>query len=440
MPGITILGGSLITSAREEPQRDWGIHFRGNQIEAVGPNGDLPRRGVQLIDARDKIVCPGFVNTHHHMYGYLAHGIPVPLSPKGFYSFLEDFWWPHVENRLDHRFIAASTTWAAVEMIRSGVTSFSDILEAPNALPGALQVEAQIIQRAGLRGFLSFEATERISEANGRLGLEENSEFIRWVREERSLVRGMMCTHTTFTCSPDFLRLAKLRAQELAAFLQFHLSESDFEPRYALQQYKVLPVGFYNQIGFLDEKTLASQCVQVAPEEIQILGQKGVKASHMPLSNCEVGGGVAPVPDLLAAGVTVGLGTDGYINNFFEVMRGAFLFHKAYRRDPSLMPASLVLDMATEMGAQALGYQKLGRLAPGYLADLILVEADLPTPVRPHNLMDQLVLYRNPQHVDTVIVDGQVLMQGKKLLTLDEERARQELQQAAKDFWPDLGE
>ena len=435
MPGITIWGGFLITSAQAEPKEGWGVHLEGNRIKSVGPNESLPRQNARVIDARDKIICPGFVNTHHHMYGYLAHGIPVPASPKDFYGFLADFWWPLVENRLDHRLLAAATTWAAVEMIHSGVTTFSDILEAPAAIPGALPVEAQVIEAAGLRGFLSFEATERVSTANGRLGLRENIEFIRWARERKSLVQGMMCTHTTFTCSPEFLREARQQADELGVFLQFHLSESDFEPKYTLEKYQTLPVSFYEQIGFLNERTLASQCVQVQPTEIQILAQHGVKTSHMPLSNCEVGGGVAPVPDLLTAGLSVGLGTDGYINNFFEVMRGAFLFHKAYRRNPALLPARQVLEMATEMGAQTLGLPQLGRLEPGYLADLILIQADVPTPLRPHNLFDQLVLNRNPEHVDTVIVDGRIIMQEKKVLTLNEKEAREELLRAAQSFW-----
>lgn len=435
MPGITILGGFLITSAQAEPKEGWGVHLEGNRIETVGPNESLPRQNARVIDARDKIICPGFVNTHHHMYGYLAHGIPVPASPQDFYGFLADFWWPLVENRLDHRLIAAATAWAAVEMIRSGVTTFSDILEAPEAIPGALPVEAQVIEAVGLRGFLSFEATERVSAANGRLGLRENTEFIRWARERKSLVQGMMCTHTTFTCSPEFLREARRQADELGVFLQFHLSESDFEPKYTLEKYQALPVSFYEQIGFLNERTLASQCVQVQPTEIQILAQHGVKTSHMPLSNCEVGGGVAPVPDLLTAGLSVGLGTDGYINNFFEVMRGAFLFHKAYRRNPALLPARQVLEMATEMGARTLGLRQLGRLEPGYLADLILIQADFPTPLRPHNLFDQLVLNRNPEHVDTVIVDGRIIMQEKKILTLNEKEAQEELLRAAQTFW-----
>lgn len=435
LSGITILGGFLITSAQAEPKEGWGVHLEGNQITLVGPNESLPQQNTRVIDARDKIVCPGLINTHHHMYGYLAHGIAVPAIPQDFYGFLTDFWWPLVENRLDHRLIAAASAWAAVEMIHSGITTFSDILEAPAAIPGALHVEAEIIQAAGLRGFLSFEATERVSALNGRLGIQENTEFIRWARERKSLVQGMMCTHTTFTCSPDFLREARRQADELGVFLQFHLSESDFEPRYTLENYRSLPVNFYEQIGFLNERTLASQCVQVQPAEVQILAQYGVKASHMPLSNCEVGGGIAPIPDLLAAGLDVGLGTDGYINNFFEVMRGAFLFHKAYRRNPALLPARQVLEMATEMGARSLGLEQLGRLEPGYFADLILIEADFPTPLRSHNLFDQLILHRNPEHVDTVIVDGQIIMQDKNILTLNEKEAREELLQAAQTFW-----
>ena len=125
----------------------------------------------------------------------------------------------------------------------------------------------------------------------------------------------------------------------------------------------------------------ASQCVQITPAEIEIIARRGVRVTHMPLSNCEVGGGIAPVPDLVAAGVTVGLGSDGYITDMFEVMRGAFLIHKAHRQDPRVMPANLVWQLATEGGARALGLEKVGRLAPGWQADLQLIDSTLPTPV-----------------------------------------------------------
>jgi cytosine/adenosine deaminase-related metal-dependent hydrolase len=129
----------------------------------------------------------------------------------------------------------------------------------------------------------------------------------------------------------------------------------------------------------------------------------------MPLSNCEVGGGFAPLPEMDAAGVTLGLGTDGYVNNMFALMRGAFLMHKARREDPSIMPADRVWHMATEGGAAALGLTGVGALRPGYAADITLIDADLPTPITAHNLREQVILWRDPVHVQAVMCAGKWL-------------------------------
>jgi cytosine/adenosine deaminase-related metal-dependent hydrolase len=175
--------------------------------------------------------------------------------------------------------------------------------------------------------------------------------------------------------------------------------------------------------------------VQITPEEIEIIARRGVRVTHMPLSNCEVGGGIAPVPDLLAAGVTVGLGSDGYITDFFEVMRGAFLIHKAHRRDPRVMPASDVWHLATEGGARAIGLDRVGRLAPGWQADLQLIDATFPTPATVGNLYEQLLLYRNANHVRMVMVAGQVRVRDGQVLGADEPALRARVHQAAKALW-----
>ena len=154
----------------------------------------------------------------------------------------------------------------------------------------------------------------------------------------------------------------------------------------------------------------------------------------MPLSNCEVGGGVAPVGKMLEAGMTVGLGTDGYVNNFFEVMRGAFLIHKAYLKDPQAMPAKQVYRMATELGAKALGIEA-GAVKEGLLADLITVDMKRPTPINEYNIYDQLILFTNPQNVENVMVGGAWLKRDGKLLTLDKEAVRRELEEKTDRFW-----
>ena len=397
MSPMIILPEWLITTPRETPKKGWGARVVENQITDVAPNAALREKYPtdDVWDAPDEVLSPGFVNGHTHLYGVLAHGIPLQKAPSGFWPFLEDFWWPLVEDRLDHIMINAATDYRCATMLKSGVTSFYDCTEAPNALPGCLFSQAEVVQKWGLRGVLSFEATQRISDENGLLGLQENVDFVK-SREQSlpstfpsPLITGLICHHTTFTCSADFIQQAYGMAQDLGVLLHAHVSEGTYEPNHALQNYGMRTLPYYDSLGVAGDGFLASQCVQIDPLEITLMAQRGVRMTHMPLSNCEVGGGIAPVPTLVEAGVTVGLGSDGYIDDFFEVMRGAFLIHKAKHLNPQVMPAHQVWHMATEGGAKALGLEKVGRIEPGWQADLQLINVGLPTPLQEHNLYEQ---------------------------------------------------
>ncbi len=157
--------------------------------------------------------------------------------------------------------------------------------------------------------------------------------------------------------------------------------------------------------------------------------------THMPLSNCEVGGGIAPVPQLVDAGVTVGLGSDGYIDDFFEVMRGAFLIHKAAQQDPRVMPADLVWYLATEGGAKALGFDKVGRIEKGWQADLQLIETSLPTPIQEHNLYEQVLLYGSAEAVQSVWVAGENKVSQGSVVGADWATLKENTRQAALKLW-----
>ncbi|MEA3339989.1 MAG: amidohydrolase family protein [Chloroflexota bacterium] len=437
MPVTLILGQMLWADTTQSPQPGWGVAVEEDRVLAVGPHADLRARFPQanVVKAADCVITPAFVNAHHHMYGVLAHGIPLDEAPAGFWPFLENFWWPRVEDRLTHELIAAATDWACLEMIRSGVTTCYDCLEAPHALPGALEVEAEVARRRGLRGVLSFEATERVSAENGDLGLRENGDFIVSCRARGGLISGMMCFHTTFTCSADFIRRAFSLAGELGAQVHMHLSEGIHEPDYCLSHFGARPTAYYDRLGVLSERVLASQCVQVDADEIAILARRGVSVSHQPLSNCEVGGGFAPVPEMLAAGINVALGTDGYVNNFFELMRAAALIPKARLLDPGAMPAGVVWTMATQNGARALGFDDVGTLAPGNQADLLLIDARLPTPLVAHNLADQLLLWRNPRDLRGVMCAGRWLLREGQVIGVDEKAVRERVVEAAAALW-----
>lgn len=436
MGGMIVLPDWLIASPTRPPRQNWGIRVVGDKVVDAAPNADLRQHYPQdeVWEAKGQVLAPGFVDAHTHLYGVLAHGIPLDKAPSGFWPFLEDFWWPLVENRLDLEMICAATDIQTARMVQSGITSFYDCQEAPNALPGILNAQAKVLEKRGLRGILSFEATQRVSEENALLGLRENADFIA-SRPAGSLLNGLMCFHTTFTCSSHFIRQAFAMASERGVLTHAHVSEGVYEPQYCLEKFGMRPMFYYDSLGVLGPGMLASQCVQLSREEIRLMAARGVRVTHMPLSNCEVGGGIAPVPQLLAAGVMFGLGSDGYIHDFFEVMRGAFLIHKAAHLNPQVMPAHQVWQLATEGGAKALGLEKVGRLEPGWQADFQLIAPSLPTPLVEHNLYDQLLLYCHATDVSATIVAGKTLMRDGQVLNVNWTELKEKAHAAAKRLW-----
>ena len=427
--------GWLVASADEQPRHGASVRIVRGHIDAVDDRHRMRANHPddEEIDAPECVLMPGFVNAHTHLYGTLAHGIPVdPVT--GFWSFLADYWWPKVEDHLDHTMIEAATDWVCADMLRGGTTSFYDILEAPNAIPDALSAETEVVERRGLRAVLSFEATERVSALNGMLGLMENARFIQSTRRP-ALVSGMMCFHTTFTCSGRFIQTAFSLAGEHDVPVHAHCNEGVHEAEWCLKEHGMRTLEYYDSLGVLSPRFLASQCVQISEHERHLIAERGVRVSHMPLANCEVGGGIAPIPELLAAGVTVGLGSDGYVNDFFEVMRGASLLHKARLLDPSTMPAATVMRMATEGAARAIGLDMVGRIQPGWVADVQLVDARFPTPVTAHNLFDQLVLWRNQSHVRDVMVAGQWRVRNGEVLDADIDALRAHVREQAARLW-----
>jgi len=448
-----IVADWVLTAAEREPLASGAVRVDSGVVDAVGPADELLAvyGDDDVVDASGHVVLPGFVNAHTHLYGTLAHGIPPAgtegtpgtdegdraaglAAPQDFWGFLSDFWWPRVEDALDVEMILAATDWVCAEMLASGTTTFYDILEAPNALPGALEAQREVVQRRGLRGLLSFEATERAGPEIARAGLAENASFIDSC-DPAGLVGGLMCWHTTFTCSEDYIAEAFGLAAERGVMSHAHVNEGVHEGLWAQERLGVRTVELYERLGVAGPQFLASQCVQVSQRERELLAERDVKVVHMPLANCEVGGGIAPIPELCDAGVTVGLGSDGYVNDMYEVMRGAFLLHKARLCDPQVMPAARVLAMATENGARALGLERVGRLDPGWSADLQVVDAEFPTPVTAHNLAEQLVLWRSRLHVRDVMAAGQWRVRSGEVLDADLGRLAERTRVQARRLW-----
>lgn len=434
--GLIIQPTWLISEPSKEPKQNWGVRVYDGKIQSVGPNEELEIEFSkdEIFLAKDKVLMPGFVNGHMHMYGVLAHGIPMKSAPADFWSFLEKFWWPLIEDKIDHEMISSATEWLCSEMLLSGTTTFCDVLEAPLSLPDSLLLEKEIIEKRGLRALLSFEANERSGTQVAQKGIEENIRLIE-KNVEGGLVSGFMSVHTTFTCSDDFLKQAFELAEANNVMFHAHCNEGAYEGDWCEKTFGHRTFEHYEKLGINGPRFLASQCVHLSEREIELISSSGTRCVHMPLSNCEVGGGIAPIPELLEKDVCISLGSDGYINDMFEVMRGAFLIHKARLQDPGTMRADQVFEMATLQGAKALGLENVGTLEPGFVADLQLIDANFPTPLSEENLIEQVILHRSGNHVDSVMIDGKWKLRNGEILGVDLEKQRESVHRQAKRLW-----
>lgn len=431
----------LITSA-DNIYENYGFTYTKTKIEEIVSNAEIDAlfeagKLTKILDAQDKIVFPGFVNAHMHQYGILSRGIPSVESVVDFESFLNEYWWPLIENRIRTREVIVTAQASAIEMISSGITSFCDCLEAPMAEEDVLEKQAAVIEEIGMRAIIGLESSVRISPENGKRCLIMNDKAIHYCRKHCKLVKGSVCTHTTFTCPDDFIKEAVKLAKDEQTVYQFHMSESKYEPEAAEKAGKKRPALIYNDLNALTENTIVTQCVKIREEEIDVLAANGAKAVHMPISNCEVGGGFSPVPKMLQKSICVALGTDGYINDFFEVMRAAFLVHKAVEESTVVMPSATVFQMATENGAKALGL-KAGKLEMNYLPDFVVLEDSFLTPITGDNLMDQMVVNGKKEYITDVYIAGKPVLKDRKLCTLDKKTVNAEMKVCAKHFWQPL--
>lgn len=430
-----LLGKYLITPGLS-PQENWGVAVQDDTIVAVDDNEILKKKygHFEQYDCTDTIISPGFINTHLHSYSLLARCKPSPPGISSFDEFLTDYWWPKIEDRIDVEMVESATRLSALELLNSGVTCFCDVLEAPHTVPGILDTQAQSLEDIGIRAVLCVEGSERLGSAHGIRIIDENRKFHENTINH-PLISGMICVHTTYSSSKEYLKKVSNTALSLGAPIHLHLNESVYEPQKCLERYGMRPAELYSEIGLLDNDVLAAQAVKMSEREIDLLLENGTSVSHVPLSNCGFGCGIAPVAEMVQKGINVSLGTDGYINRFIEVMRGAFLLQKGYLEDPTVLSGQHVFEMATANGAKALKQAKIGRLENGSPADIITIDADFITPVDKSNLFEQIILHKGADDVKDVFVNGRVVKQSGRLLYGDINESRNRARESARRLW-----
>jgi len=414
-----------------DPLRDSGVTtgdvaVEGNRLLKVGGEGELPLgwKPERVIDGKDHLCLPGLINCHTHAAMTLlrSYADDLPLM-----HWLEKKIWP-MEARLTGDDVYWGTLLAIVEMIESGTTTFSDMYFFTDRVAEAVEVSG--VRACLSRGLIGIgDSAEQ--------GLEESRELLeKWQGAADGRISIWLGPHAPYTCPPDFLDKVLTLAQDYRAGIHIHVAETKDEIEQIAREYGKTPVAYLSERGVFRFPVLAAHCVYLTEEDIETLAAAGAAVAHNPESNMKLASGIAPIPELLAAGVAVGIGTDGASSNnnldMFEEMRTAALLHKVNKGDPQVLPASQVLSMATRDGARALRLDDLGLLQPGYKADLILVDLNQAHLHPRHNPVAHMVYSARGGDVETVIIDGRIVMEGRKILTIDKERVLAEVEERAR--------
>jgi 5-methylthioadenosine/S-adenosylhomocysteine deaminase len=416
---LVIANGIVVTVDAERRVINPGsVAIRGNTIVAVGPAAQIAAsyRAADTIDAAGRVVMPGLINTHTHAPMVLYRGLGDDLALM---DWLQKYIFPAEAKTVSPEFVRIGTELAALEMIRSGTTTYVDMYYFEEEI-------ARATKRAGMRGVLGqtiieFPVPDAKTPADG---LKRAEAFIREFQQDE-LITPAIAPHAVYTTDAQSLTASRDLAQKYRVPLVIHVAETEAEIPMSLKRHNARPVGVLDKLGLLSARVIAAHAVWVQPEEITLLQKRGVGVAHNPESNMKLASGTAPVPQYLEADVAVGLGTDGAASNndldMFEAMRQAAFLHKLQSKDPRVVSAKVAVDMATIGGARVIGREKdLGSLAPGKRADVIIVRMDQPRQTPMYDPISHLVYATRGDDVETTIVNGRVLMRNGKVLTLNE--------------------
>jgi len=389
------------------------IAVKGSQIEALG-DGIIDESGFdQVIDGKGMLAMPGLVNAHTHVAMSLLRGYAddVPLM-----EWLQNHIWP-TEDRMTPEDIYWGSLLGIAEMIKSGTTCLADMYFYVDHI-------AQAVAKSGIRAVLA-RGMVGVGPENMQAMDDSRALVTDWHGHDQGRIKIMLGPHAPYTCPPDYIKKVIALSDQLGVGLHIHLSETRTEFHDITHQYGHTPIALMKSLGLFDRPTLAAHCVHLIDDDIKILAEHQVGVAHNPVSNMKLASGVARVPEMLSAGIAVGIGTDGPASNnnldMFEEMRTCALLHKVQAMDPLAVPAYQALTMATINGAQALGLgNQMGQLKPGNQADIILVDFEQVHLAPNYDPVSHLVYAARGSDVDTVMVAGKVLMKNRQLTTINE--------------------
>lgn len=416
---LIVQNGTVVTmDASRRVIENGAVAIRKNEIVAVGTLAEISGKysSKQMVDARGKLIIPGLINTHTHVPMVLFRGIADDLDLN---EWLTKFIFPAEAKNVTEDFVRVGTRLGVAEMIRGGTTTFCDMYYFEDAV-------ADETFKAGMRGILGetiidFPVADNKTHEQAIVYTEK---FLnKW--KNNPLITPALAPHAPYTVSTEHLNNIKRVSDKLNAPIVIHVSETKKEVDDLLKEKKFRPVEYLESIGFLNNRVIAAHTVHINDQEIDILKRENVGSAHCPQSNMKLASGVAPIPQMLAKDLSVGLGTDGAASNndlsIWEEMDTAAKLHKVFTNDPKVVNAQQAFEMATIRGARALHLEKsIGSIEAGKFADIVIVDFDDLNQTPFYNVYSHLVYATKANDVRDVIINGKIVMRDKRLLTLDE--------------------
>ncbi len=411
----------------------------GDSIVAVGDAADLKKRfpEADTVDCTGKIILPGFICTHHHFYSTMARGMAIPGEPaSNFVEILERLWWK-VDKAIDGEDITLSAQIPLIECIRNGTTTIIDHHASPSMREGSLDLIENAVREAGLRASLCYEVSDR-NQPGG--GIKENERFIKKVGRGDGQIAAMMGLHASFTLSDQTLETCVGIAEDAGIGCHIHVAEDAADRKDSLAKYGVPTVERLHKLNVTGEKSIFVHCVHVDESEMDTIAATKTAVVHNPESNMNNAVGVTKVLKMLEKGILVGLGSDGMSSDMLAQMRCAYLLHRLDNHDPrvAFMEApQMLLGNNADIVERQFGI-RVGELAEGRPADMAILDYQPPTPLNADNFLGHLIFGLVDATVDTTVCRGQILMQNKQILSMDEERIAARSRELAPQMWKRL--
>lgn len=418
---MLIKNGTFITMDDANETVQGHMVFEADKITYIGKEVPEPLDSYdEIIDGQHRLYMPGLVNTHGHAAMSLLRGYADDMALQ---VWLEEYMWPN-EAKFTAVDVRNGTLLSIVEMLKGGTTSFVDMYDHMDEV-------AQAVKQSGMRGCLTRGMIGLGPDHIVKAKLNDAKQFVtQWHNEAGGRITTMMAPHSAYTCPPDFIEQIVQVSVDMDLPIHTHMSETLFEVEENERQYGLRPVEHLEKLGVFSRPCIVAHAVHLTSNEIDILKQYDVRISHNPGSNLKLASGIAPLPELLQAGVLVSLGTDSSASNnnldMFEEMRLAALIHKGISGDPTAISAKQALRMGTVDGSRSIWLKDVGGLQIGNKADFIGLNIDQSHFYPRTNVTSHVVYSASAQDVSDVWVDGRRIVKNRELLTLDEEKIKAE--------------